>query len=560
MARMIPPVIAERAAPGEQRVFDLLASSKDTSDWIVLHSLAISNHVRQVQGEADFVVIVPTRGVLVVEVKSHTEVSRLDDGRWVLGKHDPVVRGPFQQADESLHSIRNYLVSKGMDLQGCPFVSASWFTHVRAKRVLPETLEWHSWQLLDQSDLDEPIEAIRRALSKGYDHLHSKFPAVSRDFDSQAANKLAKALRPKFDLALLPGERRLRRQGAMVELIEEQFEALDAMSDNHRVLFEGPAGTGKTLLAVEAARRASMRGLEGRLLCFNRLLSKSLKSDTRHIPGLTISTFHSEMARLSDTPPVDGIETDWDQVVEGAIETLLGTPAHADYLIIDEAQDLVRPDYLDALDLMVKGGLAGGSILFFGDFERQAIYQQHDYREVLIGRVPDLARFSLTVNCRNLPRVGTTIETLSKMEPGYKRYRRMDDGVQPIFSLYASEQDRDRLLRQALKSLMDDGYEFSEIIMLSPLREGSAAATSRDVWLNNLLEPLDAPTTRAGRVSFSTIHSFKGLERPAVILTDLEAAPDDALRSLIYVGASRATDRLTIVGSRDLLGSRLGFS
>jgi len=557
---MIPPVIAERAAPGEQKVFDLLASSKDTSDWIVLHSLAISDHVRQVQGEADFVVIVPTRGVLVVEVKSHTEVSRLDDGRWVLGKHDPVVRGPFQQADESLHSIRNYLVSKGMDLRGCPFVSASWFTHVRAKRVLPQTLEWHPWQLLDQSDLDEPIEAIRRALSKGYDHLHSKFPAVSRDFDFQAANKLAKALRPKFDLALLPGERRLRRQGAMVELIEEQFEALDAMSDNHRVLFEGPAGTGKTLLAVEAARRASMRGLEGRLLCFNRLLSKSLKSDTKHIPGLTISTFHSAMARLSDTPSVDGIETDWDQVVEGAIETLLGTPAHADYLIIDEAQDLVRPDYLDALDLMVKGGLAGGSVLFFGDFERQAIYQQHDYREVLIGRVPDLARFSLTVNCRNLPRVGTTIETLSKMEPGYKRYRRMDDGVQPVFSLYASDQDRDRLMRQALKSLMDDGYESSEIIMLSPLREGSAAATSGDVWLNNLLEPLDGPTTRAGHVSFSTIHSFKGLERPAVILTDLEAAPDDALRSLIYVGASRATDRLTIVGSRDLLGSRLGFS
>ena len=32
---------------------------RGTEGWIVLHSLAIAEHVRQVEGEADFVVIVP---------------------------------------------------------------------------------------------------------------------------------------------------------------------------------------------------------------------------------------------------------------------------------------------------------------------------------------------------------------------------------------------------------------------------------------------------------------------------------------------------------------------
>jgi hypothetical protein len=43
-------------------------------------------------------------------------------------------------------------------------------------------------------------------------------------------------------------------------------------------------------------------------------------------------------------------------------------------LVIDEAQDLLEDEYLDVLDLLVKGGLAGGRWAFFGDFERQAIY------------------------------------------------------------------------------------------------------------------------------------------------------------------------------------------
>ena len=45
--------------------------------------------------------------------------------------------------------------------------------------------------------------------------------------------------------------------------------------------------------------------------------------------------------------------------------------------------------------------------------------------------------------------------------------------------------------------------------------------------------------------SRGTIHEFKGLKEPAVILTDFDLSkqchPD-----LLYVGASRATDRLVV--------------
>ena len=40
-----------------------------------------------------------------------------------------------------------------------------------------------------------------------------------------------------------------------------------------------------------------------------------------------------------------------------------------DELIVDEAQDFLRGDYLDFLDCCVTGGLSGGRVKLFGDFE-----------------------------------------------------------------------------------------------------------------------------------------------------------------------------------------------
>src|SRR5680860_1553088 len=106
MARMMPAYCPKGAPPGEHAVYAALQQSEETKDWIVLHSLAIADHVRQVEGEADFVIVVPDIGVLVIEVKSHHTIDRLPDGRWKLGNDAPTARGPFQQAGEALHSIR----------------------------------------------------------------------------------------------------------------------------------------------------------------------------------------------------------------------------------------------------------------------------------------------------------------------------------------------------------------------------------------------------------------------------------------------------------------------
>src|SRR5436190_23075627 len=97
---MIPAVIdPQTASRGEREIFQRIRDDPDTAEWIVLHSLVLSHHVRQLMGEVDFVVLVPEKGVLGIEVKACRSLRRTADGLWYYGlepRQDP--RGPFRQA------------------------------------------------------------------------------------------------------------------------------------------------------------------------------------------------------------------------------------------------------------------------------------------------------------------------------------------------------------------------------------------------------------------------------------------------------------------------------
>jgi hypothetical protein len=147
MARMIPAVI-DPGTPslGERDTFQRLESDPIADGWTVIHSLYLPNHVRQISGELDFVVLVPGGGILCLEIKAAAGIARRN-GVWFYGreqKGDP--RGPFRQVSEGMHSLRERLAKRYP-----PAAKAVFWTAV----VLPyasldfESEEWHSWQLID---------------------------------------------------------------------------------------------------------------------------------------------------------------------------------------------------------------------------------------------------------------------------------------------------------------------------------------------------------------------------------------------------------------------------
>lgn len=554
MATMMPAVCpSDCPSPAEPEIFESLRTAPGTSDWIALHSLDIAEHVERISGEADFVVVVPGFGVLCLEVKGARQITRSADG-WYIGRNaklDP--RGPFKQASQALHSLRKILVGRRPDLGRILFASAVVMPYVP---FAESSSEWHDWQVIDaQKYNSSPIQVIvESVLARARQHAESH---ASRWFDSdksgptrEQAKAIAQALRPQFEVLESPRARAKRVETEIKRFTEEQFGALDAMATNPRVVFEGPAGTGKTLLAIEAARRSSLRGEKVLLLCFNRLLSRWLIEECRPLSEHVVAdSLHAHMLHVA------GLRADaeeggsfWDsELPQSAAEALLDDQLlqQFDFLIVDEAQDLLRPQYLDFFELSLKGGLRSGRWMMFGDFTGQDIYGvarmlETSERETRLGYP---ALYSLRKNCRNTPRVSALVSPIGGLEPDYSGVLRSDDGVEPAWLYYRDEQHEKEVLESALAGLLRDGYRRQEIVVLSPRADDHSLAGK----LSSSRADFAAyqPGVK-GKIRYCSIHAFKGLESPAVVVTDVTDIGGFNQQALLYVAITRATSRLVL--------------
>lgn len=577
MARMIPPLVAADVPKGERQLFAKLRDDPRTRDWIVFHSFDIRRHVVRSEGEADVLIVVPDQGVLCVEVKG-CDVSRRD-GLWIYSYSPPRTTpvGPFRQASEASHSIRNYLRSKDSSLAALMYYSAVVFTEID---FIEKSLEWEPWQVIGRTEfLRLPISSL---VSRIFDHAHSQcrnrnpVPLWYGERSSRPTVKQAESvlrlLRSDFEYV---GSLRSDVEHAEVAIrrfTEEQFDAIDHIVDNRRVIFKGPAGTGKTFLAVEAARRAVRERRSTVLLCFNNLLSHWLRRETEAIAvearASGVSFYAGNLSSLmlgvaAVQVPQGASAKYWDDELPSlAVDAMLSddrdTPTYA-FLVVDEAQDLLTDSFLDVIGLLVEGGLDGGRWALFGDFERQAIYAGAD-TETGLERLRErsgggVSSFRLRINCRNSTRIAEAVTITSGLSPGYSRVLSDVESpdVEPAF--YRSAAHQKELLQAAIARLLRT-FPPEQIVVLSTRQDSSACASQIGDSVGGFrVAPLRGEAGDLGAVRYASIHSFKGLEAAAVVLTDIEQIADDQAKALLYVGMSRARIQLHVLISERLRGA-----
>ena len=381
---------------------------------------------------------------------------------------------------------------------------------------------------------------------------------TSRPTESQV-RKMVALLRDNFEYSVSSRSDLKSLEQRIIKFTDEQFESLDLLRENERVLFKGPAGTGKTFLALEAARRAVSEGERVLLVCYNRLLGEWLEAQAKIFSDdpkkIKCGTFHSLLLEIAKVSPPNTAEYWKKELPVIAADRLLDDkcpwPAF-DMLVIDESQDLLEEEYLDVLDLLLKGGLAGGRWAFFGDFERQAIYTADGSRgsqkaiESLCDRAPHHAKYSLRINCRNARPIAETLAITSGLAPGYRKVLHDIEGsdVDPLF--YSSAGEQESKLASAIIDLKKT-FKAGEIVVLSMRNdENSCAGGASEIIAGTKLAPI-RKIQDGYTIPFTSVHAFKGLEAPAVIITDIDTLNDERARALLYVAMSRARVRLFLL-------------
>ena len=276
MAIMIPSVISpEVKSNAERRIFEWFKAAPGTDNWIVLHSLGIATHNRVIYGETDFLVLAPNLGIFALEVKGGR--VRRERGVWYFtnryNQTNSKSRGPFEQAREGIFSIMSALKKRTNSEHRAKVASILFsygvmFPDIEFEAGGIEEEQWQVFDLRDSSDVKSFIVRLANgAKMKWEEHYgpadQSKLPDVSD------IKYIASLLRGDFDCTV-PMSLQLRNaNAALIALTKEQYRCLDQLDDNPRCLIQGAAGTGKTLLAIEEAKKSVAQGNRTALFCFN---------------------------------------------------------------------------------------------------------------------------------------------------------------------------------------------------------------------------------------------------------------------------------------------------
>lgn len=554
---MIPGVTDERTSPGEKEVFNLIAAGND--DWTILYALDLAPWNRGLRTEIDFVVLIPATGILCVEVKSQ-ELIRFDGVRW---QPKTITRSPFKQAADGRFAFYRGLSRIAPQYSHVPVVHMCIFPRSQF-RVAPN-LSIHTWESMDSS--------VFRSIEDGTSFCNELQSRTLKSIDNDPTlqhlqHRLSKTQINSIVNFCLPIHRyrpdlrdviRQRELEAEQLLTVQQKPVLQLVESNRRVVVSGPAGTGKTLIAMEVARRIAQTGRRVALLCYNQLIGDWMKLNVSEsqfsTPSLIVGRAIQIMATMAEIPIPKSPSADfWSVELPTQLEERLTDPdftlvANFDYLVVDEAQDLMaRPNLWQCLSKFLVGEMTNGEFAIFGDFEHQILSNRSFVQDAMaeLNLQSNPAHWKLTENCRNYRVVGDTAVRLSGITDNvYTEYLRIGGSIQnyDIF-FYDDDKIQDERLKQWIDELRLLGYRPNEITLLSLRTDGESSA-ERLIRKGERLEPKWKNNSKS--ISYSSIQAFKGMENKVVILTDIALGDKDFHRTLFYTGMTRGTEVVRVL-------------
>lgn len=506
-------------------------------DAVLWSNMALSD--RKGDCEADLVVLWPGVGIATVEVKGG-RITRAADGSWVQvhqdGRRSPI--DPVRQAKRSRYALRDFIRqhSSVHDVRMTHLVAFP-FTFVDDDFAAPECPRW---MILDSTDVTalaaHKVESALRDVEGAAVAHHEHIDEIIRCLTARPG--------PQRELLGALAE----REHAVEKLTGQQSALLRQLASNPRILVRGGAGTGKSFLAVDQARRLSREGQRVAFVCYSRGLASFVQRRFASLPKVDrpayVGSFHNLGVQWGVKPLERFGPQYWE--VEVPIE-MLALAAHLtesdrfDAIVVDEAQDFAD-SWWPALVAGLRDPASGGLTIFLD--EGQRIFGRQ-------GALPEnLVTVSLDENLRNTKQIAQAFGSLA---PEQMRY--LGGNGRPVQLIPCSTDNAISTADDVVVALMDAGWPPESIALLTtgsrhPVQIARVLSEGTSGYWESFWDDTDA--------FFGSVLGFKGLERPAVVLAINGFRESARAREMLYVGMSRARDLLVVCGDPALLAEHAG--
>lgn len=539
MPKIVGPITPDKWEREVRRQLE----SQLPSDWTVICNVswALKNEGGYVRdGQSDFVVLAPGLGMAIVEVKGSRSIRVGIDGIWYRreinrrtgaeGQEIAINEAPPEQANRNMHTLAG-MVCRELSLKTFPGAYA--FLVVYPNGAVEGPLDLYDPStLVARGQMNRLTHCIKTALEargavrSGGDFSNGLVGKIATMFSN--GRFLVKAVDTPLD-----AQEDVRD---IDELTRHQFAALRGAFDLPSVAIIGPAGSGKTMLALWKLAALLEEGRRALYVCFNKALAECLRFQN---PTLASAIVSVDRLFTQLVGPISGMTYDdhyfQDRLPQFVLDLAVDIPAAERYdsIIVDEGQDFGETRVIALLELLRKEG----QWLFFADWG-QDLYRTGSY-EVLGAEVT----FRLYHNCRNTELTNTATNKYCKQS--VKAMPGVPVGVSPLLARCHPEGIMAARAWELAHDLSPDGGA----VILSPFKlENSCMSGARRGYGLQITEDLEK-LGKPGFVFFSTIKAFKGLEAQHVIVVhgDIPGRSAALAGEDLYVACTRATGRLAIL-------------
>lgn len=526
MAKMFPDQLRSDIKSNAEKLLYQAFKEQLSDNFTVFHQVrwqARNLRSGARDGEADFVIACPNLGILVLEVKGGSISYDGRNKQWYSNGNS--IKDPFQQACDSQHNLLKRL--KELNYWRNRWIPMGYAVAFPDIKVNGRLLHAPSNIILDNTHLNNLSAWVQSVLN----YWRGQEPPQG-ELDIQGIRELVRILSP----SITPQSVQVRTAALDQEfkhLTEQQIGILDFLASHRRVAISGCAGSGKTLLALDKARRLHEQGFSVLVTCYNSALAQFLRNSLGRKQNLHVYTFHALCRRLF----CEAGFTEPDQnLPQGVIQEIYASRLTAaadklnwrvDAVIVDEGQDFCE-DWWLALKLLLN------------DPDNGICYFFHDNNQNIFGRgwQPPLeeAPFTLTKNCRNTRRIHNYVIQFHN-QPNSTIALGPEGRNVETYSYSGDTQLKNSLGSLLHRLVVNEGFQTKDITILTTRRRQSLQ--------NEVVGQFRVKAEPSqNEIRCTTIGCFKGLESKVVILVKTDLTQTN---NLLYVGASRASHHLIVL-------------